>query len=75
MIPVASMTPADGRDVGELHASACTRFDRALYLACKDEGTPEMCMAVLNDPKVKMDITVQQMVMQASTGLLTVSLP
>ena len=65
----------DGRDVGELHASTCTRFDRALYLASREEPSPKMCLAMLKDPKVKMMITVQQMVMQASTGLLEVVLP
>jgi acid ceramidase len=65
----------DGRDVGELHASTCTRFDRALYLASREAPSPEMCLALLKDPKVKMMITVQQMVLQASTGLLVVSLP
>ena len=64
----------DGRDVGELHASTCTRFNRALYLASREPPTPEMCLALLKDPKVKMMITVQQMVMQASTRLLEVVL-
>ena len=61
--------------VGELHASTCTRFDRALYLASREAPSAEMCLRLLNDPKVKMMITVQQMVLQASTGLLEVSLP
>lgn len=66
-----------GTDVSmsELHASTCTRFNRALYLASRDTPSPEMCLSLLQDPKVKMMITVQQMVMQASTGLLEVVLP
>lgn len=61
--------------MSELHASTCTRFNRALYLASHDTPSPEMCLSLLQDPKVKMMITVQQMVMQASTGLLEVVLP
>lgn len=64
-----------GGGASQLHATACTRFDRALYLATVGAKDPAACLAVLKDPKVKMMITVQQMVLQASTGLAEVALP
>ncbi len=65
--------PADGN---ALQATACARFDRATALALQGPPTDaEACFAILEDPRVKMDITVQHMVMQASTGRLEVRLP
>lgn len=65
-----------GSSTSELHQTSCDRFDRALYLA--SDSPPDnahACFAILGDAKVKMAITVQQMVMQPSTGLLEVRLP
>ncbi len=64
-----------GGGASELHATACSRFDRALYLATIGAKDPAACLAVLEDPKVKMMITVQHMVLQASTGMVEVALP
>ena len=60
----------------ELQATACSRFDRATVMAQQGRPTSaEECFAILQDSDVKMGITVQHMVMQASTGLLEARLP
>ena len=52
------------------------RFDRARAQALRTlPADPEACFAILTDPKVKMLITVQHMVMRAATGELHIRLP
>ena len=59
-----------------LHATACARYDRARALASGTQpASLAACFDILQDRQVQMDITVQHMVMQASTGLLEVRLP
>jgi hypothetical protein len=61
-----------GRD-SELHATACARYDRASNLvAARPPRSAEECLAYLDDPAVRMGITVQQMVFQASSGMCVV---
>lgn len=69
----SGFAPAEGN---ELQATACSRFDRATALAQSARPTTAAdCFAILQDSEVKMGITVQHMVMQASTGFLDVRLP
>lgn len=69
----AGLAPTAGN---QLQATACSRFDRAASLASGARPTTAAdCLAILQDSQVKMGITVQHMVMQASTGLLEVRLP
>lgn len=69
----SGVAPAPGN---ELQETACARFDRATALAHHQQpATAEDCFRILQDSSVKMGITVQHMVMQASTGLLEVRLP
>jgi len=57
----------------ELHATACRRYDRISELvASRIPRDPEECLNYLNDPAVRMGITVQQMVFHAATGLCRV---
>ncbi|MEM9189453.1 MAG: C45 family peptidase [Myxococcota bacterium] len=61
---------------GALHATACSRFDRASYLVLdRKVASFGAGFDILTDAKVKMDITVQHMLMQAATGALEVRLP
>ncbi|TWU12221.1 Acyl-coenzyme A:6-aminopenicillanic acid acyl-transferase [Symmachiella macrocystis] len=58
---------------GEIYKTTCGRFDAAtMRLHSKLPINSEQCFAVLNDEHVKMQITVQQMVMSAATGMLNV---
>lgn len=68
---ILDVTAGEGN---ELQATACSRFDRALYLAC-GVSDARSAFDVLRDPKVQMEITVQQMVFCAKSGLLEVRLP
>jgi acid ceramidase len=53
----------------ELLASCCQRFDRVeALIADRRPQTPDECLRYLNDPEVRMNMTVQQMVFRASTG-------
>ncbi len=53
----------------ELLASCCQRFDRVEELiAGRWPQTPDECFRYLNDPEVRMNMTVQQMVFRAATG-------
>ena len=57
----------------ELQVTACGRYDRVLELvAAQVPQNAEECLDYLSDPAVRMRITVQQMVFQASTGLCRV---
>jgi hypothetical protein len=54
----------------ELHATACGRYDRIselVFSRVPNDATD--CFGYLNDPAVRMGITVQQMVFRATTGL------
>ena len=57
----------------ELVITSCNRLNRVKELLNQNlpEG-PEVCLEYLSDEKVKMQITEQQMVFQAGTGLLSV---
>ena len=56
---------------GELAATSCGRYDRATaLLQAARPSTPEECLRILDDPGVRMEITVQQMVFQAAAGTL-----
>jgi predicted choloylglycine hydrolase len=57
----------------KLQATACGRYDRISQLIAS--GVPRdatECLNYLNDPAVRMGITVQQMVFQAATGMCLV---
>lgn len=54
----------------ELSRTACSRYDRAAErVRAEQPSTPEACLEILDDRSVRMDMTMQQMVLQASTGL------
>jgi predicted choloylglycine hydrolase len=57
----------------ELQATACGRYNRIseLVASCVPTNATE-CLSYLNDPAVRMSITVQQMVFHAATGLCLV---
>lgn len=60
----------------ELQVTSCGRFDRAFALLRESKPLDaDDCWRILNDPQIKMGLTVQQMVMSASLGLLEVRLP
>ena len=62
--------------VAALAETSCRRFERAGELIAERRPTsPDECFAVLDDAKVRMDITVQSMVFSASKGLAEVRLP
>jgi len=55
-----------------LQATSCGRYDRASSRAHAERPTSaDACYAILDDKGVKMDITVQQMVMSAAKGWLS----
>ena len=57
----------------ELQATACRRYDRVSSLvASRVPQDADHCLNYLSDATVRMGITVQQMVFQASTGLCRV---
>ena len=58
-----------GVPVSELAATSCGRYARILSLMDTPPSNSGACFACLNDAGVRMDITVQQMVLQAGTGL------
>ncbi len=56
--------------------TSCRRFERAGELVLERQPTsPTECFAILEDAKVRMDITVQSMVLSANKGLAEVRLP
>jgi acid ceramidase len=65
----------ESRDNGPPHllASACGRYDRVSGLLYQDPARDPF--SVLADPQVRMDITVQHVVMCPATGRLQVRLP
>ena len=57
----------------QLQATACGRYDRISELvASRAPRNAEDCLSYLNDPAVRMGITVQQMVFHAATGICLV---
>jgi hypothetical protein len=57
----------------DLEATACARYDRISELvASRVPAGATACFNYLNDPAVRMGITVQQMVFHAATGLCLV---
>jgi hypothetical protein len=57
----------------ELQTTACRRYDRVSALvASRVPQNAEDCLAYISDANVRMGITVQQMVFQASSGLCLV---
>jgi len=60
----------------ELSRTACSRLERARQLATETRPTNTAgYFAILEDPAVRMGITVQHMVMHAATGALDVRIP
>jgi len=56
-----------------LGQTSCDRFDRALkLLQLRRPGTPNECFGILQDTEVRLDITAQHMVLQATTGAVRV---
>lgn len=54
-----------------LQHTSCARYARASGKAHSQQPTTaDECFAILDDPKIKMDITVQQMAMSAAQGWL-----
>lgn len=62
------------RDSGSsIQATACGRYERiAALVESEPPSAAEACFAFLDDASVRMGITVQQMVLQASTGMCRV---
>lgn len=55
----------------DLLASACGRFERAMERAIHERPVDVGgCFAILGDPRVRMDMTIQRMVFQPSTGTI-----
>ena len=70
------LNAASGITESDLIATSCNRFRRVETLVCSERPqNPDDCFAVLADPAVKMNITVQQMVFRASTGNHWIRLP
>ena len=62
--------------VAALADTSCVRFDRATVLISQQRpSVPEDCFAVLYDEKVRMNITVQSMVLSAQRGIVDVRVP
>ena len=65
-----------GEATSELATTSCGRYESALHwLKSQKPTTKEECLAILRAPTIQMGITVQQMVLQASTGMTHVQLP
>lgn len=59
-----------------LAATSCGRFDRATHLASSSTPTTfDAAFEILLDEKVRMEITVQSVVMHAASGACEVRLP
>jgi acid ceramidase len=66
----------EGPSRGELAETSCGRFDRARSLLdATPPASPQDCLAILSDPRVKMGITVQQMVFDVRSGRVTLQAP
>lgn len=60
---------------GELQESSCGRFDRISSLIREGPTTLGECLGYLNDPQVRMGITVQQMAFRTQSGNLLLGKP
>lgn len=69
-----ALTGTIGAGAGELAATACGRFDRASALIDQVLDV-DAALAVLSDPAVRMDMTVQQMAFNVRNGLLRARAP
>ncbi len=68
-----AMRTAFRTPTSDLQATACSRYDRVSALvSSRVPQDASQCLNYLSDPGVRMEITVQQMVFQASTGLCQV---
>lgn len=66
-----ALTSDSANHLSTLEATSCTRFDRATSLLTSTPSlTSDACFHHLNDPQIRMDMTVQQMVMSAAQGWL-----
>ena len=60
----------------EILATSCNRLKRIVdLLSVETPDTPEACFKYLDDPAVRMQITVQQMVFEPATGKYWVRIP
>ena len=67
------LSTSDRQDENELTTTSCARYDRTrLLLRERKPRTASDCLGILRDPHVRMGITAQHMVLQASTGNVTV---
>lgn len=67
------IAPGWSADGTTLQATSCARYDRASWrVHAERPASAADCFAILNDRGIKMDITVQQMVMSAKSGALAV---
>lgn len=65
-----------GSAPSELLATSCQRFERIeALIGNRRPESPEDCFRYLNDPQVRMNMTVQQMVFNAATGEHWIRLP
>jgi acid ceramidase len=65
-----------GSATSDLLATSCNRFHRAESLIRSERPCdPEVCFSHLSDPKVRMNITVQQMAFRAASGEYWIRLP
>ena len=65
-----------GVPTSELLSTSCSRFNRVQDLVSQRRPTSaESCLDYLSDPSVRMTITMQQMVFQASSGKHWLQLP
>jgi acid ceramidase len=59
-------------NTGTLQATSCGRYDRASWrVHAERPANADQCYAILDDERVRMEITVQQMVMSARAGWLS----
>ncbi len=71
-----SLSSNGGAVDSELADTSCRRFERATTLAQESKPqSPDACFRVLGDDEVRMNITVQSMVMQAASGSVEIRLP
>jgi acid ceramidase len=64
------------QSTSQLAVTSCSRYDRAQFLSTSSPPTSlDECFSVLTDPGVRMQMTMQSMVFQPSTGHYTVRIP
>lgn len=66
-------TPHKSNNQSALKDTSCGRYDRTQFLLKqKTPHNTEACFEILNDPAVKMQITVQQMIFNPKIGLIEI---